>query len=94
MLTLDQSETGLKLTALNLPNRHTTTSKGLAFITGFQLHSLDLTNYINVGDEGMQHVGKITRFVLSVKAFHTILGERADEFQIIDNKSLQAEKEV
>ncbi|XP_025094695.1 uncharacterized protein LOC112564233 isoform X2 [Pomacea canaliculata] len=51
---------GLKLTALNLPNRHTTTSKGLAFITGFQLHSLDLTNYINVGDEGMQHVGKIT----------------------------------
>ncbi|KAK7494937.1 hypothetical protein BaRGS_00013816, partial [Batillaria attramentaria] len=50
---------GLKLTALNLPSRHSTTSAGLAHITGFSLHSLDLTNYINVGDEGMVHVSKI-----------------------------------
>ena len=52
---------GLKLNTLYLPDRHSVTSAGLAHITGLVLHTLDLTNYIHVGDEGMEHVGKITR---------------------------------
>ncbi|XP_060070745.1 uncharacterized protein LOC132550670 [Ylistrum balloti] len=50
----------LRLHALNLPSRVTTTDRGMSFITNFQLTTLDLTNYINVGDEGMSHVGKIS----------------------------------
>ena len=59
---------GLKLTTLYLPDRHSVTSAGLVHITGFLLHTLDLTNYIHVGDEGMEHVGKITRCVTPPEA--------------------------
>lgn len=50
---------GLRLTSLVLPSRHSTTNFGMAFLTDFPLISLDLTNYIFVGDEGMEHIGKI-----------------------------------
>ncbi|XP_021378787.1 uncharacterized protein LOC110466558 [Mizuhopecten yessoensis] len=50
----------LRLHAINLPSRVTTTDRGMSFIANFQLTTLDLTNYINVGDEGMSHIGKIS----------------------------------
>ncbi|XP_033762439.1 uncharacterized protein LOC117343973 isoform X2 [Pecten maximus] len=50
----------LRLHALNLPSRVTTTDTGMSFITNFQLTTLDLTNYINIGDDGMSHVGRIS----------------------------------
>ncbi|XP_069110612.1 uncharacterized protein [Argopecten irradians] len=50
----------LRLHALNLPSRITTTDLGMSYITNFQLTTLDLTNYTNVGDDGMSHVGKIS----------------------------------
>ncbi|CAG2244273.1 unnamed protein product [Mytilus edulis] len=50
---------GMKLQAINLPSRLTTTDVGMKSLVGFQLTSLDLTNYINVGDDGMQPIGQI-----------------------------------
>ncbi|KAK3733752.1 hypothetical protein RRG08_026866 [Elysia crispata] len=49
----------LKLTALFLPGRSSTTDLGMAYISGFSLSALDLTNYTNVGNGGMEHIGNI-----------------------------------
>ena len=45
--------------------------RNLFFVTGFPLVSLDLTNFIFVGDEAMEHIGKITRYV-STTAYNII----------------------
>lgn len=50
---------GMKLQAINLASRMTTTDVGMKSLIGFSLTSLDLTNYINIGDEGMQSIGQI-----------------------------------
>ncbi|KAL5006751.1 hypothetical protein ScPMuIL_015557 [Solemya velum] len=49
----------LKLQAVNLPSRHTTTNRGLFFISNWNLSSLDLSNYMNITDEGVQYIGQI-----------------------------------
>lgn len=49
----------LKLQAINLPSRHTTTDTGMKYLAGFPLTVLDLTNFRNVGDIGMQYIGQI-----------------------------------
>uniref|UniRef100_A0A0B7A8P8 UBX domain-containing protein n=1 Tax=Arion vulgaris TaxID=1028688 RepID=A0A0B7A8P8_9EUPU len=51
--------TDMKLTALLLPSRSTTTDVGMAYISGFVLTILDLTNYTNVGNAGLVHIGNI-----------------------------------
>ncbi|KAH9500798.1 hypothetical protein Btru_073032, partial [Bulinus truncatus] len=49
----------MKLLALYLPSRSTTSDVGMTYISGFQLSTLDLTNYINVGDPSMPYIGQI-----------------------------------
>ncbi|KAJ8314317.1 hypothetical protein KUTeg_008878 [Tegillarca granosa] len=49
----------LKLQAINLPSRHTTTDTGMKYLAGFPLTVLDLTNFRNVGNIGMQYIGQI-----------------------------------
>ncbi|KAL4222612.1 hypothetical protein ACF0H5_018653 [Mactra antiquata] len=51
---------GLQLHTLILPLRHNTSNVGMSYLTGMPLTSLDLTNYILIDDEAMEHVGKIT----------------------------------
>ncbi|ELU15470.1 hypothetical protein CAPTEDRAFT_224593 [Capitella teleta] len=45
---------------LSLPSRLSLSDHGLQFTTAMPLVLLDLTNYLNVGDDGMRHIGKIT----------------------------------
>ncbi|KAJ8313977.1 LOW QUALITY PROTEIN: hypothetical protein KUTeg_008538 [Tegillarca granosa] len=45
--------------AINLPSRHTTTDTGMKYLAGFPLTVLDLTNFRNVGNIGMQYIGQI-----------------------------------
>lgn len=49
----------LKLKEIKLPNRHRTTDVGILHLAEIPLSTLDLTNYINVGNTGMAGVGKI-----------------------------------
>ncbi|GAB1597994.1 uncharacterized protein LOC115211563 [Argonauta hians] len=49
----------LKLKEIKLPSRHHTTDEGVLHLSEIPLSTLDLTNYINVGDIGMTGVGKI-----------------------------------
>ncbi|XP_072234204.1 uncharacterized protein [Leuresthes tenuis] len=53
---------GLKLTHLTLPGRHTVTDSGLAFLSRLSLLSeLDLTDYTQVTDEGVGRLSTMTR---------------------------------
>ncbi|KPP61433.1 hypothetical protein Z043_120468, partial [Scleropages formosus] len=53
---------GLRLTHLTLPGRHSVTDSGLAFLSRLLLLSeLDLTDYTQVTDKGIAHLGKMIR---------------------------------
>ncbi len=54
--------TGLKLTHLTLPGRHSVTDTGLSFLARLSLLSeLDLTDYTQVTDEGVSKLATMTR---------------------------------
>ncbi|KAM6900148.1 uncharacterized protein FYW49_016694 [Xenentodon cancila] len=53
---------GLKLSHLTLPGRHTVTDSGLSFLCRLSLLSeLDLTDYIQVTDQGVSQISSMTR---------------------------------
>ncbi|KAM7390257.1 hypothetical protein PAMA_008434 [Pampus argenteus] len=53
---------GLKLTQLTLPGRHSVTDSGLSFLCRLSLLSeLDLTDYTQVTDQGVGHLSTMTR---------------------------------
>lgn len=53
---------GLKLTHLTLPGRHSVTDEGLAFLCRLTLLSqLDLKDYTSVTDQGVSHLATMTR---------------------------------
>lgn len=53
---------GLKLTQLTLPGRHSVTDSGLAFLSRLSLLSeLDLTDYTQVTDQGVSQLSTMTR---------------------------------
>lgn len=53
---------GLKLTHLTLPGRHSVNDGGLSFLSGLSLLSeLDLTDYTQVTDQGVQQLSNMTR---------------------------------
>ncbi|XP_010883825.2 uncharacterized protein si:ch73-173p19.1 isoform X2 [Esox lucius] len=53
---------GLKLTHLTLPGRHSVTNAGMAFLSRLSLLSeLDLTDYTNVTDHGVTQLATMTR---------------------------------
>ncbi|KAM9775260.1 uncharacterized protein si:ch73-173p19.1 [Syngnathus typhle] len=57
-----QIVSGLALTHLTLPGRHSVTDGGLAFLSRLQLLvELDLTDYTQVTDRGVQHLCTMTR---------------------------------
>ncbi|XP_054621417.1 uncharacterized protein si:ch73-173p19.1 isoform X2 [Dunckerocampus dactyliophorus] len=57
-----QIVSGLRLTQLTLPGRHTITDSGLAFLSRLHLLSeLDLTDYTQVTDQGVQQLCTMTR---------------------------------
>ncbi|XP_052805572.1 uncharacterized protein LOC128234963 [Mya arenaria] len=49
----------LRLNTLVLPSRHTTTNAGMQYLIQSPLVALDLTNYIFIGNEGMEQISKI-----------------------------------
>lgn len=53
---------GLKLTHLTLPGRHSVNDSGLSFLSDLSLLSeLDLTDYTQVTDQGVQQLSNMTR---------------------------------
>ncbi|KAJ8010161.1 hypothetical protein DPEC_G00072110 [Dallia pectoralis] len=53
---------GLKLTYLNLPGRHSVTDAGITFLSQLsRLSELDLTDYTNVTDQGVTQLATMTR---------------------------------
>uniref|UniRef100_A0A673CF51 Uncharacterized LOC115410964 n=1 Tax=Sphaeramia orbicularis TaxID=375764 RepID=A0A673CF51_9TELE len=53
---------GLKLTQLTLPGRHSVTDSGLSFLSSLSLLSeLDLTDYTHVTDQGVSSLSTMTR---------------------------------
>uniref|UniRef100_H3ALW4 UBX domain-containing protein n=1 Tax=Latimeria chalumnae TaxID=7897 RepID=H3ALW4_LATCH len=53
---------GLQLSQLKLPSRHTVTDAGLLFLSHLQgISELDLTDYTHVTDEGVQHLANLHR---------------------------------
>ncbi|XP_077410640.1 uncharacterized protein LOC144040368 isoform X2 [Vanacampus margaritifer] len=57
-----QIVSGLALTHLTLPGRHSVTDAGLAFLSRLRLLAeLDLTDYTQVTDQGVQHLCAMTR---------------------------------
>ncbi|XP_006821620.1 uncharacterized protein LOC100377340 [Saccoglossus kowalevskii] len=54
-----QCLSGLKLTHLKMPSRHTTTDVGLKYISDMPLVVLDLTDYIRITDEGVRHLSNM-----------------------------------
>ncbi|KAF7691733.1 uncharacterized protein si:ch73-173p19.1 isoform X2 [Silurus meridionalis] len=53
---------GLNLTQLTLPGRHSVTDAGLFFLCGHALLSeLDLSDYTHITDQGITQLGKMTR---------------------------------
>ncbi|XP_029003667.1 uncharacterized protein si:ch73-173p19.1 isoform X2 [Betta splendens] len=57
-----QSISGLKLTHLTLPGRHSVNDSGLSFLSALSLLlELDLTDYTQVTDQGVQHLATMTR---------------------------------
>nr|XP_057916741.1 uncharacterized protein si:ch73-173p19.1 [Doryrhamphus excisus] len=57
-----QIVSGLRLTQLTLPGRHTVTDNGLAFLSRLRLLSeLDLTDYTQVTDQGIKQLCTMTR---------------------------------
>ncbi|XP_059502261.1 uncharacterized protein si:ch73-173p19.1 isoform X2 [Stegostoma tigrinum] len=55
---------GLKLTHLKLPDRHTVSDSGLHFLSFLeQLTELDLTDYTQVTDQGISYLGRLLRLV-------------------------------
>ncbi|MCI4391501.1 hypothetical protein PGIGA_G00135280 [Pangasianodon gigas] len=53
---------GLNLTQLTLPGRHSVTDAGLFFLCAHTLLSeLDLSDYTHISDQGITHLGKLTR---------------------------------
>lgn len=55
---------GLTLTQLTLPGRHSVTNTGLFFLCRHSLLSeLDLSDYTHITDQGIAHLGRMTRYV-------------------------------
>ncbi|XP_078254088.1 uncharacterized protein LOC144592831 isoform X2 [Rhinoraja longicauda] len=53
---------GLKLTHLKLPDRHSVSDSGLCFLSLLErLTELDLTDYTQVTDKGVSHLGRLLR---------------------------------
>ncbi|KAL4001203.1 hypothetical protein ACER0C_006502 [Sarotherodon galilaeus] len=53
---------GLKLTRITLPGRHSVTDSGLSFLSRLTLLSeLDLTDYTQITDQGVSHLSTLTR---------------------------------
>ncbi|KAF5901208.1 uncharacterized protein DAT39_009072, partial [Clarias magur] len=53
---------GLNLTQLTLPGRHSVTDTGLSFLcTHTLLSELDLSDYTHITNQGIAHLGKMTR---------------------------------
>lgn len=53
---------GLRLTQLTLPGRHSVTDSGLSFLASLTLLcELDLTDYTHVTDQGVSHLSSLTR---------------------------------
>jgi len=40
-----------------------------AYVIDMHLRSVDLTNFIYITDESMQHIGRITTYVFSIQFF-------------------------
>lgn len=58
---------GLTLTQLTLPGRHSVSNTGLFFLCRHTLLSeLDLSDYTHITDQGIAHLGRMTRYVCCV----------------------------
>ncbi|XP_051878825.1 uncharacterized protein si:ch73-173p19.1 isoform X2 [Pristis pectinata] len=57
-----QMISGLKLTHLKLPDRHSVSDSGLCFLSLLErLLELDLTDYTHITDEGVRHLARLLR---------------------------------
>uniref|UniRef100_A0A8B9KAV3 Si:ch73-173p19.1 n=1 Tax=Astyanax mexicanus TaxID=7994 RepID=A0A8B9KAV3_ASTMX len=79
---------GLRLTQLTLPGRHSLTDAGLLYLSRqILLSEVDLTDYTQITDQGITQLGSMTRYIFRVKVFKVYCLHSSAVFLVINSDS-------